>query len=78
MAATSDKPILVAAAYPAAGHTAGVLQLAQYLSGKGFKIYFIGGVEFKASIEKAGAEFIDFEWDWTKNWNEDEGGNVFY
>ncbi|KAK4097330.1 glycosyltransferase family 1 protein [Parathielavia hyrcaniae] len=63
--AIDSKPVIVAVAFPIPGHTAPVLQICEYLAQRGFKaIYFITGADFKASIEKLGAEFIENRWPW--------------
>jgi UDP:flavonoid glycosyltransferase YjiC (YdhE family) len=54
-----EKPILVATAFNASGHAARLLQISEYLASKGFKIYFITGPDYKSSLEKTGAEFIE-------------------
>jgi UDP:flavonoid glycosyltransferase YjiC (YdhE family) len=50
---------LVATAINASGHAARLLQISDYLARKGFKIYLITGLDYKASLEKMGAEFIE-------------------
>ncbi|KAL2019752.1 hypothetical protein VTK56DRAFT_9196 [Thermocarpiscus australiensis] len=62
--ADTEKPILLVAAFSAPGHTYGLIQVSEYLVRKGFKIYFIAGSDYKRSIEKAGAEFIENPWRW--------------
>jgi UDP:flavonoid glycosyltransferase YjiC (YdhE family) len=59
-----EKPILVVTAFNLPGHTAGLMQISEHLAGKGFDIYFITGPDFKASIEKMGAQFVENLWSW--------------
>jgi UDP:flavonoid glycosyltransferase YjiC (YdhE family) len=59
MAAPKEKPIVVATAFNVPGHTAGLIQISEHLVKKGFITYFITGSDFKKSIEKAGAEFVE-------------------
>ena len=65
MTVSIDKPILVAAAYNAAGHTKGLIQISEHLIKKGFRVYFIAGPGFQAPIKKIGAEFVEnpFRWE---------------
>ncbi|KAK3906127.1 glycosyltransferase [Staphylotrichum tortipilum] len=65
MAIKSNKPILVVTAFNASGHTAGLMQISEYLIKRGFQIYFVAGPTFKASIEALGAVYIEnpFVWD---------------
>jgi hypothetical protein len=55
---------LVATTFNAPGYAAELLQISEYLASKGFKIYFITGPDYKASLEKMGAEFIEIPWRW--------------
>ncbi|KAL2135390.1 hypothetical protein VTI74DRAFT_8802 [Chaetomium olivicolor] len=64
MNAPREKPILVATAFNAPGHAAGLMLISEHLVQRGFKIYFITGPSFKASIEKMGAEFVENPWAW--------------
>ena len=64
MNAPKDKPILVATAFNAPGHAAGLMLISEHLVQRGFKIYFITGPSFKDSIEKMGAEFVENPWVW--------------
>ncbi|KAK4152568.1 glycosyltransferase [Chaetomidium leptoderma] len=64
MAVSKEKPILVATAFNAPGHTVGLLLISEHLARKGFKIYFIAGPDFKTSIRKIGAEFVENPWRW--------------
>lgn len=66
MTVSKDKPTLVAAAFNATGHTGGLIQISQHLIKKGYRIYFIAGSDFQASIEKIGAEFIENPFRWEK------------
>ncbi|KAK4118641.1 glycosyltransferase family 1 protein [Parathielavia appendiculata] len=59
-----EKPIIVATAFNAPGHTAGLLSISEHLIKQGFTVYFIAGPDFKASIEKIGAEFVENPWVW--------------
>jgi UDP:flavonoid glycosyltransferase YjiC (YdhE family) len=59
MAAPKQKPIVVATAFNVPGHTAGLIQISEYLVKKGLIVYFITGSDFKKSIEKTGAEFVE-------------------
>ncbi|KAK3937839.1 hypothetical protein QBC46DRAFT_391693 [Diplogelasinospora grovesii] len=61
-AITREKPIIVAAAFPASGHTLGLIQFSAHLVKKGFQVLFIGSGDFKSSIEHAGATFIEHSW----------------
>jgi UDP:flavonoid glycosyltransferase YjiC (YdhE family) len=54
-----SKPIIVACAFPAEGHTAGLVQISSFLVQRGYSVYFVGGTEFGNSIRNAGAEHID-------------------
>ncbi|KAH6621677.1 glycosyltransferase family 1 protein [Chaetomium sp. MPI-SDFR-AT-0129] len=66
MASTKSKPIVVATAFPAAGHAAGLTKISAYLVQNGYTVYFITGSELKPGIEKTGAQFIENPWDWEK------------
>ncbi|KAK3304858.1 glycosyltransferase family 1 protein [Chaetomium strumarium] len=60
-----DRPILVAAAFSASGHMTPLLHISEHLVKRGFQVYFITGAEFKASVEKIGATFVEnpFQWE---------------
>lgn len=62
--APSQKPIIIAAAFPASGHSKSLIQTTAHLAKKGYTIYFISGAEFKSSITKHGIEFIDNPFPW--------------
>ncbi|KAL1841822.1 hypothetical protein VTJ49DRAFT_6575 [Mycothermus thermophilus] len=59
-----NKPFIVAAAFNASGHTAGLLRISEHLVSRGFPVRFIVGSDFKASMEKIGAEFVENPWRW--------------
>ncbi len=65
MAIKTNKPILVVTAFNASGHTAGLMQISEYLIKRGFQIYFVAGPTFKDPIEALGAVYIEnpFVWD---------------
>jgi UDP:flavonoid glycosyltransferase YjiC (YdhE family) len=56
-----NKPIIVACAFPADGHTAGLVQISAVLVQKGFTVYFVGGSDFRDSIQRAGAQHVEIE-----------------
>ncbi|GAB1312616.1 hypothetical protein MFIFM68171_02826 [Madurella fahalii] len=60
---SNDKPLLVVLAYSASGHTQGLLQISRHLVSRGFTIHFITSTEYRASVEKIGAEFVENPWD---------------
>jgi UDP:flavonoid glycosyltransferase YjiC (YdhE family) len=62
--APKEKPIIVATAFNAPGHTAPLLTISEHLVKQGFSIYFVAGPDFKAPIEKLGAVFVDNPWRW--------------
>lgn len=64
MSATKEKPVVVVTAFAASGHSAGPIQIAGHLVSRGFKVYFIGGAEFKSSIEKTGSVYVENPWRW--------------
>lgn len=55
----ATKPLLAMAAVPAAGHMAPLLTVAGELIKRGFEIIFMTTAEFRAGVEKIGAEFYD-------------------
>jgi UDP:flavonoid glycosyltransferase YjiC (YdhE family) len=64
MTVLKEKPIIVTAAFPAAGHTAGVMRISEHLIEKGHEVYFITRADFKASTDKIGAHFVENAWPW--------------
>ncbi|KAH6622540.1 hypothetical protein F5144DRAFT_332989 [Chaetomium tenue] len=64
MTVLKEKPIIVAAAFPASGHTAGLMRISEYLIEKGHELYFITRADFKASTDKIGAHFVENPWAW--------------
>ncbi|KAK3293758.1 uncharacterized protein B0H64DRAFT_364593 [Chaetomium fimeti] len=59
-----EKPIIVAAAFPASGHSAGLMRISEHLIEKGHEVYFITRADFRASVEKIGARFVENPWHW--------------
>ncbi|KAH8807231.1 glycosyltransferase family 1 protein [Xylogone sp. PMI_703] len=57
-----QKPIVVAGAFPAHGHSNGLIQISAYLVTQGFKVYFIGGSDFEDAIKRSGIEYIKNDW----------------
>lgn len=64
MRSSQERPILVAAAFNAPGHTTGLLQIAEHLVTKGFELYFIAGPGYKTAVEKIGAQHVANAWVW--------------
>ncbi|KAH6848021.1 hypothetical protein B0I37DRAFT_446169 [Chaetomium sp. MPI-CAGE-AT-0009] len=64
MTNVKEKPIIVTAAFPASGHIAGVARISEHLIEKGHEVYFITRADFRASIEKIGARFVENPWNW--------------
>ncbi|EAQ84268.1 hypothetical protein CHGG_10672 [Chaetomium globosum CBS 148.51] len=64
MTVLKEKPIIVAAAFPASGHTAGLMRISEYLIEKGHELYFITRADFKAATDKIGAHFVENPWSW--------------
>lgn len=64
MTVLKEKPIIVAAAFPAPGHTTGVMRISEHLIEKGYELYFITRADFKASTDKIGAHFVENAWAW--------------
>ncbi|KAM7196870.1 glycosyltransferase [Naviculisporaceae sp. PSN 640] len=58
-ASSSEKPIVVAAGFPASGHSKNLVQVCNHLSRRGFTVYCITAAQFKTSLERNGVEFID-------------------
>ncbi|KAI1085515.1 glycosyltransferase family 1 protein [Whalleya microplaca] len=56
---TENLPLLVFTAAPISGHTGPVLQLAREFILRGYEIIFMTSPEFKASVEKIGAEWYE-------------------
>lgn len=65
MSAPPEKPILVATAFDASGHVAGLAQISAHLIKKGYIVYFITGPSTKPTVEKTGAFFVEnlFPWE---------------
>lgn len=59
---SKEKPIIVAGAFPADGHSNGLIQISAYLVRRGFNVYFIGGSNFEDVIKHSGAEYIKNDW----------------
>lgn len=57
------KPIVIMIAFPASGHTQGTVQISEHLVSQGYKVYHIGGTDFKEQIQKGGANFIENDYD---------------
>lgn len=72
---SNDKPLLVALAFPAPGHMQGPLQIIRHLVSRGFTVHFIAGTEFRASVEKTGAHFIENPKDWRETRPNPPDGN---
>lgn len=51
-------PVILATSYSAAGHFTPLLQIAGYLAGRGYEVWFLAPHAVKASIEDAGCTFI--------------------
>lgn len=51
-----EKPLIVARAFPAGGHSNGLIQISAYLVKRGFKVYFIDGFDFEDVIKHSRAE----------------------
>jgi pyridoxal biosynthesis lyase PdxS len=56
---TKRLPLLVFAAFPAAGHVGPPLYIAQVMMSKGYEVIFMASAEFKSTIEKTGAEWYE-------------------
>jgi len=54
-----QKPVIVATAYPAAGHSGATVQVASHLAQKGYPVYFITGPDFKPAIERSGGIYVE-------------------
>ncbi|KAK3369952.1 glycosyltransferase family 1 protein [Podospora didyma] len=54
----SVEPVIVAAAFPAFGHSGGPAQICNHLSKKGYKVYFISSPDFKKAAEHNGVDFV--------------------
>ncbi|KAI8634987.1 glycosyltransferase family 1 protein [Xylariaceae sp. FL1651] len=64
-------PIIVAVAYPAFGHTNGMIHISSHLVKHGFKVYFVGGSDFERPIKESGAEYIENNFNFvTPEWSE--------
>ncbi|CAJ2505890.1 Uu.00g000200.m01.CDS01 [Anthostomella pinea] len=59
MPPAKKSPLLVFTAAAAAGHTSQPLQLARELVGRGHDVVFMSSTEFRAGVEKAGAEWFE-------------------
>ncbi|KAI1169994.1 glycosyltransferase family 1 protein [Nemania sp. FL0916] len=51
-------PVILVQAFPATGHVIPMVQITQHLVQRGYDMYFLGGTQFKQSIEATGAKFI--------------------
>ncbi|KAH8879772.1 glycosyltransferase family 1 protein [Thozetella sp. PMI_491] len=58
----SKKPIIVAAAMPASGHTIPLIQIAKHLVQAGFEVYLIAGADFQTSIQQAKISYVPHPW----------------
>ncbi|KAK3386858.1 glycosyltransferase family 1 protein [Podospora didyma] len=58
------KPVIVVLAFPSPGHLTGLIQISAHLVQKGFKVILIGYEDYKAAIEKSGAEYVAHTWRW--------------
>ncbi|KAI3320564.1 glycosyltransferase family 1 protein [Xylariaceae sp. AK1471] len=56
----SKDPIILVQSFAATGHTVPLLQVTQHLIQRGYDIYYLGGTEFRQTIEATGARFIPF------------------
>lgn len=61
---TKKSPLLVMTAAPATGHTAPTVHIARELIKRGFEVVFLSSLEFKAGIERIGAEFREISGFW--------------
>jgi UDP:flavonoid glycosyltransferase YjiC (YdhE family) len=59
LSSPSTLPIILVVSLPAPGHTLGLLQIAEDLVKKGYTCVFVGGRQFEAQINAAGASFIE-------------------
>ncbi|KAK4035314.1 glycosyltransferase [Parachaetomium inaequale] len=66
MAAPKEKPVVVATAFGAPGHTQGLILMSAHLVKKGFQVYLITSADSKAAIEKTGARFAENPWQWER------------
>jgi UDP:flavonoid glycosyltransferase YjiC (YdhE family) len=53
------KPVVVAAAFTAPGHSGGPVQICLHFARKGYKVYGIFGPEFKAAIKGSEIEYVE-------------------
>ncbi|TLD19711.1 hypothetical protein PspLS_09590 [Pyricularia sp. CBS 133598] len=56
---SSEHPVIVMMSIPTYGHTLPLLKICSFLSSCGYPITFIGGIEHKAQIDRAGARFVE-------------------
>ncbi|KAI8625294.1 glycosyltransferase family 1 protein [Xylariaceae sp. FL1651] len=59
LARTKRSPLLIFTAAPAAGHTGPPLHLARVMVNKGYDVVFMSSPEYKAGVEKIGAEWYE-------------------
>ncbi|KAK5653441.1 hypothetical protein OQA88_8927 [Cercophora sp. LCS_1] len=59
----SSKPVIVAASFPASGHTNGPLQIASHLVSQGHKVYYIASPSYKTAITSSGLVYVENPYD---------------
>ncbi|KAL0930675.1 uncharacterized protein CTRU02_214750 [Colletotrichum truncatum] len=53
------KPLVIMMSIPTYGHTLPLLKICSHLTARGYPVFFIGGIQHQAQIQRAGAEFIE-------------------
>ncbi|KAK4214958.1 glycosyltransferase [Rhypophila decipiens] len=61
---SDKKPIILAAGFPASGHSKNLVHVANHLSRRGFTVYCITADEFKSSLKQNGVSFIHHPFPW--------------